>query len=264
MEPGRALRITSPIARPLAGAVVTVAVLSVLSGCGGSTLNWSAAVSWSAGDTAVMFRNIYYPVCNAFTPEAAQSAADVRAQAWLREAEAHAATYSGTSHPLVIINSGFGPQRGLTAESAASPSDNWDGAWEGAATTGQQHGSPPQGLLPRSRNAVQLVACVTADDMSDGSCGEYTDYAGVVGEIQRMKSDVTVRIVVARTGSVIGQKTFKGRSYHCPLRVSSEYDPAIRTDPPWVGHGWAPDLSAPGVEPYIVGFTTGLLQGPVP
>ena len=166
---------------------------------------------------------------------------------------ADSARYAGSDHPLAII----GPPNGGPYQGR--------GGWEQemAEYIGE---SAPSGLLPRSVDDIQLVACVASEKTVPAtSCGIYKRVVdGVTGEVRRTTSSVKVRIIVARTGRQVAQETLLGQ----PMQCAEQF---MTGDPPWVLEGGPVlfvcmpdseasetcDKSAQAARSYLVGLTTG-------
>jgi hypothetical protein len=161
-------------------------------------------------------------------------------------AVATAAAYAGASHPLAIIG-GLG-----------NPYADWESELEDTGYNGNNGGDWPAEMKPASVESVQLVACVSTQQVADKSCGFYTRQSdGVSGELRLTNGVTTIKIVVARTGAVIAQKVYTAT----PLSCNNE-EPAASGNPPWVIANDPPGLTdgQPICEDYIIGFTQGPAQ----
>ncbi|GAA2496984.1 hypothetical protein [Terrabacter carboxydivorans] len=153
------------------------------------------------------------------------------------------APYAGSVHPMALVGpseDSSGNQWGHTVAQA----DQF------RAETGH---SVPAALRPRSTSQVQLVTCVTERLVPAPSCGTYTRGSdGASGELRRTKGTVTVRVRIATTGALIGQRTFDRSPPSCPTTASG---PVASGEPPWMLDGQTPGLA----EAYS--FVTALLTG---
>jgi hypothetical protein len=144
---------------------------------------------------------------------------------------AAAAKYSGTSHPLALLEAETGWS--LTGYVI-------NGTWNSAYGGTYDHGFPA---------ALQLVACQGAQKtVRVGSCGDYRDSYGYTGEVIRYKYTVNVRIIVARTGKSLKSKNFSGSVLKC-----SDSFTIYSSDPPWKIYGTDPSSDA--IDSYIYGAT---------
>lgn len=159
-----------------------------ISGSSPGALNWSEEGDWAttaARDSALMLTKTYRPGC----------AGDPRVEA---------APYAGETHPMVMVG----------------PSNDVGGldSWEALVTLedrfrAETDGFVPSELRPRYVDEIQLVACVTEDEVPAPSCGVYSGSDGTSGELLRTTGTVTVRVVAATTGSQMGDAPLQGK---CP------------------------------------------------
>ena len=112
-----------------------------------------------------------------------------------------AAAYAGPVHPDVEGDSGF---------DAA-------GVWSFSVDLGSQGSEPySSGVLPNDDQLgpIQLVVCQYENAPIDTSHGGnycwYSDNAGHQLRVTLLLQSITVRVLVARTGKVLGDKTFRG------------------------------------------------------
>jgi hypothetical protein len=191
------------------------------------------ALSWSeegdgadtaARNSAIKLTKAYRAVC----------AGDPRVEA---------APYAGQTHPMVMLG----------------PTNDVHGLddWEAMVTLedgfrDETDSSVPPALRPQNVDEVQLVACMTQDEVPTFSCGIYSRSDGTSGELLRTNGTTTVRVVAARTGAEIARRTFTGEASECPPQVGGAVG---RGDPPWTLSGSPPFLH--DVYAFLSGFPTG-------
>lgn len=171
-----------------------------------SPADWSDCPGYNAGCSLSLFENEF-------------------AQVAPGHGNPHAARYAGNAHPMVFM--GDAPASGAPHTSADQ-------------RIVDQYPQVPAELTPAFVTDVQLVA-IFAQHTINTSCGTYTAQdSGKTGTLSSVAVSVTVTVVAAATGRVVGTRTFTAQGQSCPANAE------VSGDPPWTLN--APPAPAYGQE----------------